>query len=382
MKMKIKSSVLVCLLILFAWPFLLLGMDGLEGGASEPAQKCSVVIVGAGKIGTALVQRILQERAEMFTLCGLFTSSRYLINERGITGESVKFCNKYKTKHDQKELIQQKELALINSLPAPFIVVDTTSDDATLPLLELALARGGYVVMANKKPLAAEQEKFDRLCALGADRLFYRTTVGAGLPVISTLKTLLDEHAEIESISGVFSGTLGFIFSQINAGAFFSEAVRQAYEKGFTEPHPKEDLAGSDVARKLLILARTMGLKVNLDDVQISPLYLPTMEDLSPERFLIECIGFDYRYRKQEDESKRLCYVARISKSNESYKLRAGVELINESSPFFDLKGPENMFVFTLKDRPAIIIRGLGAGTVTVDRLFEDICSIGERTLQ
>jgi homoserine dehydrogenase len=365
--------------ILFIWATVSLGMDMAHTANNTAAGKCPVVIVGFGTIGKAVVKKILQERTEMFTIRGLFTSGRCLIDEHGISAEAADRFGKSETSSRlEKKIIQKKEHALISSLKAPFIVVDTTSDDATFPLLELTLARGGYVVTANKKPLAAEHEKFDRLMNTGSERLLYRTTVGAGLPVLSTLKKLLNTHIEIESIRGVFSGTLGFIFSKINAGIPFSVAVSQAYAQGLTEPHPKEDLSGNDVARKLLIVARTMGVRAQLCNVQVSHLYDPAMENLNPAAFLEKMSEQDSIYYKSAGETRKLCYIASIAKiTTGKYKLEAKIELVDKSSPFFDLRGPENMFVFTLKNHPPIVIRGFGAGAITVERLFDDICAVG-----
>ena len=179
--------------------------------------------------------------------------------------------------------------------PVPCIIVDVTAqDDAEVGLAE-AVADGHRVVLANKKPLCGNMDVFRALTERGRTR--YEATVGAGLPVISTLRSLLDSGDSITRISGCFSGTLGFLMTQLQDGLPFSAAVLEARRRGWTEPDARDDLGGVDVARKALILARTSGLSAELQDVSVEPLFPSRLAALSAEQFLTDLPTLDDEYR-------------------------------------------------------------------------------------
>ena len=180
----------------------------------------------------------------------------------------------------------------------PTIVIDVTASESTLPLLCQAAESGCGIVLANKRPLCAEQSTWHVLTEAGNAR--YEATVGAGLPVISTLQYLLATGDQVLCIEGALSGTLGYLFSRMEAGDAFSTILASAHKQGYTEPDPRDDLGGMDVARKALILARTIGLTLELSDIAFQPLYPSEMTALSVADFLDQAVTLDEEHRAQQ----------------------------------------------------------------------------------
>ena len=182
-----------------------------------------------------------------------------------------------------RELVEPPEAIALLINQGPVIVMDAAAGDETAPLDARALASGAGVVLSNKAPLALPLHNplAAELWATAGPRghLRYEATCGAGLPVISTLRSLLDSGDEPIEIVGALSGTLGAIFTDLGNRASFSQAVRSAKANGFTEPDPRDDLSGLDVARKALILARTIGRQVNLEEIAVENLVPEALQD-------------------------------------------------------------------------------------------------------
>jgi aspartokinase/homoserine dehydrogenase 1 len=262
----------------------------------------------------------------------------------------------------------------------PKILVDATDAEGMVALHARAMASGFHVVTCNKKPLAGPLADFQRLRAQSrAARRHYlhEVTVGAGLPVIGTLRDLVDSGDQIISIEGCFSGTLNFLCAGLDRERPFSEILTEARDRGYTEPDPREDLSGQDVARKALILAREAGLAVEPQAVALSP-FCEVGRDGDVGSFLAAAEemdgGFARRWREAAGRKARLRYVATVDQG-----CGAGLREVPADGPMGCLRGAENVFSFSTAryaDSP-LVVSGPGAGPeVTAAGAFGDILRV------
>ncbi len=342
---------------------------------SSQITKYHLLHLGVGQVGGALLKQLSQNRRAIersyglqLIYCGLFTAHAGKFRVGGLSEADL---TNFPGPGSQANIDRCLKL-----VPKPFILVDTTASDETINWLKLALKRGGAVVLSNKKPLAGSQKTFNELHKLAEGRLFYETTVGAGLPVIQTLKTLRATGDEITEIQACLSGTLGFIFWQLENGVAFSKAVAQAKELGFTEPDPRDDLSGADVARKVLILSRLLGRQMELSEVRLKKLYPRRLESLPTEKFLKQLSELDDFYAAQAQQARRAGQVLRFMATIKKNSCQVGLQAVNRDSDVGNLQGPDNIIVFTSQRyRPQpLVIKGPGAGIeVTAAGVFGDI---------
>lgn len=363
------------------------------------AQRVPLILFGAGQVGRALAAMVLATREQQAAL-GLFLEfvaladrEGALVDERGLDEPVLESALRLKARgaslatHERG--YYQSDLTAIVDVAgqASAIVIDTTAADAQviMPAL-LAAKRLGYgIVLANKKPLAAALADFEQLvrrpgtAAEGRTNCGYEATVGAGLPVIRTLRMLLETGDEVQAIRGAFSGTLGYLMTGLQAGVPFSAAVREAKRLGYTEPDPRDDLSGIDVARKALILARTLGLRLEMADIAVEPLFPATLADLDVPVFLDRLVELDEamatRVARAAAQGAVLRYVAEISPEG----LRVGLSTQPAASPLGALSGPDNLVAFhTARYRQTpLVVQGAGAGAeVTASAVLTDILAI------
>ncbi len=372
-------------------------LEKLHPLADVSGRESKLTLLGFGQIGRALARQIIAQQPHLRQELGLdlrviaiADRSGIRIEEKGFKPATLNRVAKQKESggklFDRKspltlpqlQSMMQKELWLLPAYRP--ILVDLTSDE-TAPLLQEALENGFHIVTANKKPLAVPQLEYERLMQTAKDRglaLRYEATAGAGLPVLDTLAKLAEAGDRVETILGCFSGTLGFLMTALEDGRKFSEAVHEAWKLGYTEPDPRDDLSGLDVARKALILARTLGRRVELSEIELEPLFSREADDKDPVRFIEKLRMLDHDFAKRAEsaarEGKTLRYVAKIGRD-----IRVGIEAVPKSSPMGGLRGTANQVAIyskRYKTNP-LVVTGPGAGAdVTAAGVLNDIVAI------
>ena len=240
------------------------------------------------------------------------------------------------------------------------LVVDCTASDATLPGLLYALDRRYKIVLANKKPLTGAQDTYDLLVsgAMSGNSTLpihqlrsarWEATVGAGLPVNAMLSRLMTSGDEVRRIAGALSGTLGYVMSGLQQGKALSEIVADAYRQGYTEPDPRDDLSGVDVARKALILGRGLGWRMEMADVEVESLYPASMNGLSVQEFLDELPALDDAFRKRVEAADAQGQVLRYAATVEDGRCSVGPVNVPKDSPLGRLTGTDNLVEFATR---------------------------------
>jgi len=372
-------------------------LDRIRALREAEGHESNLVLLGFGQIGRALAEQ-MSEQARYFEkdlglnlkTISVLDRSGLKLNEEGFSPGSLKNLVKLKaegrrlSKPLEKTPPQSLELLRKQIWPLPLhqpLLADLTAAE-TAPLILEALEHAFHVVLANKKPLAISQDGFDEMIESARRHglsLRYEATVGAGLPVLDTLSKLKEAGDEIYLVEGCVSGTLGYLMSQLEDGVKFSAAVSQAYQLGYTEPDPRDDLSGLDVARKALILARTLGHKSELKAIQVRALFPDPVSDPDPKQFIQKLAQLDDEYaerlRKAQRESKVLRYIARISGDG----IEVGMEAVPKASPKGRLQGTDNQLVFNTRRYSSnpLVITGPGAGAeVTAAGVLNDIVAI------
>lgn len=258
------------------------------------------------------------------------------------------------------------------------IVVDVTASEATVPVLLEARRRDWGVVLANKLPLAGPYEVFEKLASSVKTR--FETTVAAALPVISTLQTfLLATGDRVLNIRGCVSGTLNLICERLERGEKFSKIVADAKAHGHTEPDPREDLSGRDAARKALILARLLGHRLELSDVEVEPLYPLDWDSLTVEEFLERLSRLDERFsqlsREAQTQKLKPRYIIEVTGSS----CRVGLQRLSPDSELLRPSGADSVVVFETERyrQSPLIVRGKGSGPeLTASGVLGDILMV------
>ncbi len=332
----------------------------------------NVFIAGVGLVGSDLISLIQNNNS--INICGIMNSRKMILNPSGLDSQHYVEELANGDTADLESFISSAS----QSLNAVF--VDVTSSPAIAEKTANILKKGISVVSASKLANAMNQDYYDsiRENSKAAGALFkYETNVGAGLPIIETLQTLLITGDTVEKIEGIMSGTLSYLFSQFDGSIPFSELVKRAQENGYTEPDPRDDLNGVDVGRKILILARETGAQLELEDVSIQSLIPKNMDPaFSIDKFLEQLSKYDDQllnmYTSAARENKVLRYIATWDGQNAIVELKA----VGSKNPFYHQNGRENFIVFTTKrykDTP-MIIKGHGAGAeVTAAGVLGDI---------
>jgi len=368
----------------------------IGGGSATRAVHRDVVLLGFGQIGRALAGIMAKESkktvggkrngASKLRLAAAIDTTGFVFDPGGLTARMV--GELADAKQSGRSLAQARggrpakpadALTLLSqhALANP-ILVDLTAADTT-PLVLAAVDAGMDVVLANKRPLAGPRRQSSELwekVAAANQRMLTEATVGAGLPIFDSYRKLVESGDRVLKIEGCLSGTLGFVLTEVEKGKSFSQALRGAMDKGYTEPDPRDDLSGTDVGRKALILGRLLGFAGEPDDVAVESLVPAALRGIARDAFLARLGEMDADWAKRAAAAKAkgatLRYVASVSKD----KISVGLETVSRQSPFFGLKGTDNQVAFTTvryRKNP-LVITGPGAGpAVTAAGVLNDL---------
>lgn len=345
----------------------------------------NLFICGVGTVGNKLIEQIKSQYEELkvnrrlkLNVVGIANSSHAIFNRNGIDLDSYQELLKNSDTCNNQQL--RKEVVGMNIFNSVFVDC-TASKEVALSYQEF-LEHNISVIAANKIAASSDYDSYIKLkkTALARGVKFrFETNVGAGLPIIGTINDLCNSGDKILQIEAVLSGTLNFIFNELSGSIPFSEAVKRAKEQGYSEPDPRIDLSGTDVVRKLVILTREAGYKVEVDDVK-KQLFIPesffngTLEEFWNNLPQLDA-DFEMRRKKLESEGKRWRFVAKMEYGQTSVSLQE----VEKGHPFYNLEGSNNIVMLTTeryKEYP-MLIQGYGAGaSVTAAGVFANIMSI------
>ena len=350
-----------------------------------------VILLGCGNVGKALMQQF-QKQDSSLALGHKALHVRAIANsQKLLVGNDTVELDGWQTALEEQGkawtvddvIAIRKQLGLLNPT-----IIDCTTDETLAMEYTNFLANGFNVVAANKKANTSSMDYYREMRATAARhfrKFMYETNVGAGLPFIDTLQSLIRSGDELKTFGGILSGSLSMIFGLLEDGVPFSEAVEKAMHLGFTEPDPRDDLSGMDVARKLLIIAREVGMELELDDIEIEPVIdtdfaadIDSTELISRLKVLDE--GFAQRVEQARAEAKVLRYVGRV----EGDRCIVSIDAVAVDKPLGSIRDGENALVMHSRYYQPIplVLRGYGAGAdVTAAGVFGDLLRTAWRPL-
>jgi homoserine dehydrogenase len=337
-------------------------------------KRVPLVILGAGSVGRALVRQLVaaapvhaRREGLEFSVVAWCDSQGAVLDEGGIPAETLASLDASKASgaglaETSWGSPQGDARAVVDVAGTDgCIVIDVTASDKTISALELALRRGYGMATANKVPLAGDQALFDRLVGAG---MRYEATVGSAVPVIETARALVRADDRVDRVQGAFSGTLGFLCTGLEAGRPFSDLLTGAMYRGYTEPDPRIDLSGMDVARKALILARTLGRRLQLCDINVSAMTPPEMNEMPLSHFLDQVSVLDEEFRLRVDAAAAEGRVLRYGVTLEDAGVSVGLQAVSRDTALGRLRGNDNLVAFHTRyysDQP-LVLQGRGAG--------------------
>ncbi|SHM42066.1 bifunctional aspartate kinase/homoserine dehydrogenase I [Mucilaginibacter sp. OK098] len=359
-----------------------------DGFFTQLTKTLHAFCLGTGNIGQTLFKQLnahsayLQEHNGIqVKIAGISNTRKMIFNTDGVSLDN--WQEELNASNEPADL--QEFVARMKSMNLPNCVfIDNTASPKPVEVYEQVFKSNISVITCNKIGNSASYKQYktfhDTALQHGVD-FFYETNVGAGLPIIRTLKDLMNSGDRIAKIEAILSGTISFIFNNFKGDAKFYDVVKEAQEKGYTEPDPRDDLSGKDFMRKMLILARDAGYAMEEADVQIESvlpaacLAAKTVEDFYAA-LKSEDAHFTNLKQQAEKDNKVLRYIGKL----ENGKAEITLQMVDESHPFATLSGSDNIISFTTdryKERP-LVVKGPGAGAeVTAAGVFADLINVG-----
>jgi aspartokinase/homoserine dehydrogenase 1 len=343
-----------------------------------------VGVIGPGTVGRVLLDQLASQSGRLqsqfqldLRVRGIMGSKTMLLSDAGV--DLAHWQETFRQSATEADLDRFVEHLDVDHLPHT-VIIDCTASEKVSRYYPQWLARGIHIVTPNKKANSAPYSFYRQVREAGRGsgaHFLYEATVGAGLPVIQTLRDLRETGDDIESIEGIFSGTLAYLFNVYDGETAFSDIVRDAKQRGYTEPDPRDDLSGTDVARKLIILGREMGLTLELADVKVESLVPAALTSSSIEEFMSGLPRYDAQMKQRLDAArgrgKVLRYVGRVTAKGEA---TVGLVELDRSHAFANMALTDNIVRFATSryNRNALIVQGPGAGPeVTAGGVFADL---------
>lgn len=342
-----------------------------------------IFLVGVGGVGGELIEQVKQQKAYLakkdieIRVCALANSTKMLLNERGLNLEHWREDLEHATQPSDFDVLLS--FIKLHHVVNP-VFVDCTTAESVAGLYARALKEGFHVITPNKKANTGSYKYYQLMrenARQSRHKFLYETNVGAGLPVIENLQNLLAAGDEVQTFEGILSGSLSYIFGKLEEGMSLSEATLAAKEKGFTEPDPRDDLSGQDVARKLLILARECGLALELNDIEVEGV-LPKgfAEGKTTAEFLEILPTLDAEFAEKVANAAACGQVLRYVGVIDHGKCKVSIKTVSADDPLNKVKNGENALAFYTRYYSPIplLLRGYGAGNkVTAAGIFADI---------
>ncbi len=364
-------------------------LRAIHSGFYLSSKTISIGLIGAGTVGGTLLKQIEKQAERLIGDFNLDLRVRAIARSKAMLlgDRRIDLAN---WKQDFEESAVDLDLELfeqhINPDHLPHaVIIDCTAEESIAARYAGWLERGIHVITPNKKAFSgayADYKALQDAADVGSSHYFYETTVGAGLPIISTLCDLIYTGDEVRSVRGILSGTLAYLFNVYDGSTPFSEIVRDARESGYTEPDPRDDLSGMDVARKLTILARELGQEIEIADIPVQNLVPEALRDCSLEEFMDKLPEYDDEiealYKQAVAEGKQLRYVASLDANGHA---AVGLDAVDKQHPFCNINLTDNIVQFETDRYSAnpLVVQGPGAGPeVTAAGVFADLLRLAK----